>query len=328
MVTRREQLGTADHQREGDADKATEVKDTKKPRGCLKRPASKVETGGSAKAAKKDKGKDKEKDAEKKKTRAPKKAKDTDQSADNLEVANTSNKKKPKDNKDDKDSKEEGTVKKRKGAKAVDKANETKNPEPKEPKDAIPPPQAKVAKTWAGRWIPTDPVQLAKFTAIRQVFENCLSKKLTSPSTLASSFFALCNKAFKAKGLDNAESTVQQMVEAAELEVENFLKMNSVRTWVVCSRLQIFFSVMNFEVSPFHLTLFTSWFSFSPCSVRQQAHHCLGVNLGAAIGLGCVGTDMLALHVHGVVLHGSPRRPNSGKCLIRKFGMGASAIQV
>jgi len=261
MVTRREQLGTADHQREGDADKATEVKDTKKPRGCLKRPASKVETGGSAKAAKKDKGKDKEKDAEKKKTRAPKKAKDTDQSADNLEVANTSNKKKPKDNKDDKDSKEEGTVKKRKGAKAVDKANETKNPEPKEPKepkDAIPPPQAKVAKTWAGRWIPTDPVQLAKFTAIRQVFENCLSKKLTSPSTLASSFFALCNKAFKAKGLDNAESTVQQMVEAAELEVENFLKMNSVRTWVVCSRLQIFFSVMNFEVSPFHLTLFTS----------------------------------------------------------------------
>ena len=255
MVTRREQLGTADHQREGDADKATEVKDTKKPRGCLKRPASKVETGGSAKAAKKDKGKDKEKDAEKKKTRAPKKAKDTDQSADNLEVANTSNKKKPKD---DKDSKEEGTVKKRKGAKAVDKANETKNPEPKEPKDAIPPPQAKVAKTWAGRWIPTDPVQLAKFTAIRQVFENCLSKKLTSPSTLPSSFFALCNKAFKAKGLDNAESTVQQMVEAAELEVENFLKLNSVRTWVVCSRLQIFFSVMNFEVSPFHLTLFTS----------------------------------------------------------------------
>ena len=248
MVTRREQLGTAEHQREGDADKATEVKETKKPRGGMKRPASKVETGGSAKAAKKDKGKDKEKDTEKK-TRAPKKAKDTDQSADNLEKKPKDNKKKPKDNKDDKDSKEEGTVKKRKGVKAVDKANETKNPEPKEPKDAIPPPEAKVAKTWAGRWIPTDPVQLAKFTAIRQVFENCLSKKLKSPSTLASSFFMLCNKAFKAKGLDNAESTAQQMVEAAELEVENFLKMQSVRTWVVCSRLQVFFSVMNFEVS-------------------------------------------------------------------------------
>ena len=256
MVTRREQLGTADHQREGDADKAPEVKDTKNPRvkdtknprACMKRPASKVETGGSAKA-KKDKGKDKEKNTEKKKTSAPKKAKDTDQSADNRETAKTSSKKKPKDNKDDKDSKEEGTVKKRKGVKAVDKANETKNPEPKEPKDAIPPSEAKVAKTWAGRWIPTDPVQLAKFTAIRQVFENCLSKKLKSPSTLASSFFMLCNKAFKAKGLDNAGSTAQQMVEAAELEVENFLKMQSVRTWVVCSWLQVFFSVMNFQVS-------------------------------------------------------------------------------
>lgn len=86
-------------------------------------------------------------------------------------------------------------------------------------------------KTWAGRWIPTDKLGLAKMTAIRQVFEGFLAKKLRTPSSFASPFCSQCNRAFKNKGLDNAESTHQQFIAAAELEVEPFLQHEFVRGW-------------------------------------------------------------------------------------------------
>ena len=87
----------------------------------------------------------------------------------------------------------------------------------------------KVSRTWAGRWIPSDPVALAMMTSIRTVFDTFLKMKFRTPSTLASPFYSQCIKSYKAKGLDNAQSTSQQLVAAAELEVEPFLKLESIR---------------------------------------------------------------------------------------------------
>ena len=84
------------------------------------------------------------------------------------------------------------------------------------------------AKTWAGRWIPTDPAALIKFNVIREVFDQFMAKKLSRPSSFQSPWFKQCTNAFKFKNLDGSSSK-EDLVAAAELEVEKFLALDSVR---------------------------------------------------------------------------------------------------
>ena len=258
MVSRREQLGTADHQLEGTDDgtgkpsgrgrrpKKVDEKDVGKSKGNtgMKRPAAAKTTRASKAKPVDDKPKAKGDNKEtagsapepkQKPKRNPKKAKDSKQSEEAMNAADE----KGETNEESKITppKKEATKRKRKEQNEVkddtkhgktEKDAKTGKGDDKDIKGAKVK-EAKVSRTWAGRWIPADPVGLAKMTAIRQVFDLCLSKKFRSPSTMASPFFMVCSKAFKSKGLDNAEATSQQLIAAAELEVRPFLALESVR---------------------------------------------------------------------------------------------------
>ena len=103
-----------------------------------------------------------------------------------------------------------------------DKEIEKKNSEP----EAL---ENKTSKTWAGRWIPTEANALAKFNAIRHVFDQCLSKKIRSPSSFQPPWFKQCSNAFKYKNLDKGSCKQEDLIAAAELEVEKFLSLDFVR---------------------------------------------------------------------------------------------------
>ena len=103
-----------------------------------------------------------------------------------------------------------------------DKEIEKKNSEP----EAL---ENKTSKTWAGRWIPTEANALAKFNAIRHVFDQCLSKKFRSPSSFQSPWFKQCSNAFKYKNLDKGSCKQEDLIAAAELEVEKFMSLDFVR---------------------------------------------------------------------------------------------------
>ena len=103
-----------------------------------------------------------------------------------------------------------------------DKEIEKKNSEP----EAL---ENKTSKTWAGRWIPTEANALAKFNAIRHVFDQCLSKRIRSPSSFQPPWFKQCSNAFKYKNLDKGSCKQEDLIAAAELEVEKFLSLDFVR---------------------------------------------------------------------------------------------------
>ena len=103
-----------------------------------------------------------------------------------------------------------------------DKEIEKKNSEP----EAL---ENKTSKTWAGRWIPTEANALAKFNAIRHVFDQCLSKKIRSPSSFQPPWFKQCSNAFKYKNLDKGSCKQEDLIAAAELEVEKFLSLDFAR---------------------------------------------------------------------------------------------------
>ena len=103
-----------------------------------------------------------------------------------------------------------------------DKEIEKKNSEP----EAL---ENKTSKTWAGRWIPTEANALAKFNAIRHVFDQCLSKKFRSPSSFQPPWFKQCSNAFKYKNLDKGSCKQEDLIAAAELEVEKFMSLDFVR---------------------------------------------------------------------------------------------------
>ena len=150
----------------------------------------------------------------------------------------------PKPNKTEKDEteKEPEAAKKAKKDTAVEKApkrkrasnpketekdEETKEIEKKDSEHAAL--ETKASKTWAGRWIPTEAIALAKFNAIRHVFDQSLSKKFRSPSSFQSPWFKQCSNAFKYKNLDKGSCKQEELIAAAELEVEKFLSLDFVR---------------------------------------------------------------------------------------------------
>ena len=86
--------------------------------------------------------------------------------------------------------------------------------------------EKKEADTWGGRWIPEEegPAK-RKMIAIKGVWELFLQSKFHSQSSLQPAFFKLCNQAFRTQDIDKAETTVEQYTAAAEIQVEPFLKI-------------------------------------------------------------------------------------------------------
>jgi hypothetical protein len=245
MVTRREQLGTAEHQlegRDGDGKPETsgrrrrgkkvpgneedkeENKEKKTRTRMMKRPAS-AKTSGAAKLTQEKSAESAPANPKTKNTAKPKKAKEDRKQKGEKEMSEPKTEKRPR----------QGTNKKKELTEEDNgKKEELTGEEPKVANgdgDGTGPvaKAPKVSRTWAGRWIPSDPVALAMMTSIRTVFDTFLKMKFRTPSTLASPFYSQCIKSYKAKGLDNAQSTSQQLVAAAELEVEPFLKLESIR---------------------------------------------------------------------------------------------------
>ena len=244
MVTRREQLGTLDHQREdhddekpetsgrrrrskkaqGNGEGKEENKDNKTRSRLMKRPAS-AKTSRANKSPQERSAESAPVQPKAKKATKPKKAAMTDkEQKDEKETPEPKTEKRPRPGtnqkkKEDNGEKKESTTKE---PKDVNGEGDGSGPAAKVPK---------VSRTWAGRWIPSDPVALGMMTSIRTVFDSLLKHKFNSPSTLASPFYSQCIKSYKAKGLDNAQSTSEQLVAAAELEVEPFLQLESIRTW-------------------------------------------------------------------------------------------------
>lgn len=152
--------------------------------------------------------------------------------------------------KEAKDSKTEETPKKATAkAKAKAKAKVEKVPPTKRDEavkkrpaarkvDIPPPPEEpapKASRTWAGRWIPEDEsgASFRKFQAIRKVFELFVAPKLVRQSAAQSPFFKSCTAAFKEHGVDKDDTTMDQFVATAELQVENFMNMESTRTLTI-----------------------------------------------------------------------------------------------
>lgn len=108
--------------------------------------------------------------------------------------------------------------------------------------DSVPPPEGPapkpartVARTWAGRWIPEDEssASFRKFQAIRKVFDLYVAPKLVRQSAAQPPFFKVCTAAFREHGVDKDDTTIDQFVATAELEVENFMKMDNTRTLMI-----------------------------------------------------------------------------------------------
>ncbi len=87
--------------------------------------------------------------------------------------------------------------------------------------------EASLPRTWAGRWTPTEPVALAKFQAIRNVFLNSIAPRVKAPSSLQNSFFKMVNGSFKTLSPNATES---DYVACAKKNVELFLAEDHVRT--------------------------------------------------------------------------------------------------
>ena len=89
--------------------------------------------------------------------------------------------------------------------------------------------KSSASRTWGGRWIPTDAHALRRLGAIKEVYDNCVSEKVRSPSTLQSPWCTLCIKAFRTKNMELETTTHAEYVAAAALEVEAFFKLEVVR---------------------------------------------------------------------------------------------------
>ena len=227
MVTRREQLGTSEaHLAEvgavppkkrngkgngkGRSKKGEDKKDDKTPR--MKRPAA---SSGSKVA-----------ESPKPKVKAEKKKKGEKDKADDKTKQDRKETEQEKKKKNTRTQKAQEKVDQGKDGKKKRKSEQVKDGEATAPD--VPAPAGKVSKTWAGRWIPTDPFLLCKMSAIRQVYDSCVAKKIRSQSTFQNPFFVTCSRAFKKSDIDKSETTFEQFVAVAELEVEGFLKLESV----------------------------------------------------------------------------------------------------
>lgn len=128
---------------------------------------------------------------------------------------------KPKTDKDKTDKKKPSKT--ANGAEEIDEKVKVK-PQKKTKKTAVD--EKPQSRTWAGRWIPSDPAALARFDAIRSVFTDFISRKVKAPSSLQNPFFTLCNTVFASLS-PNAEK--KEFVACAKLQVEKFLASEKVR---------------------------------------------------------------------------------------------------
>ena len=125
-------------------------------------------------------------------------------------------------------------------------SSKTKNEEEKVPEDPPVPPAKKArgeSKTWAGRWVPTDPHELKKFNSIRNVFMQRLQPKLKSPSSFQKGFFKFCSQAFKQSDL-TGQSTAAEFTAVAEAQVDEYMKCEEVRNSIESSALAFFQSYL------------------------------------------------------------------------------------
>ena len=190
MVTRREQFGTAEHQLEGrDGDGKAETsgrrrrgkkvpgneedkeenKEKKTRTRMMKRPAS-AKTSGAAKLTQEKSAESAPANPKTKKAAKPKKAKEDRKQKGEKEMSEPKTEKRPR----------QGTNKKKKELpeeepKVANGDGNGTGPVAKAPK---------VSRTWAGRWIPSEPVALAMMTSIRTVCDTFLKMKFRTPSTL------------------------------------------------------------------------------------------------------------------------------------------------
>ena len=215
-----------------EADQGDKGEDTEKP------PASETPGAGTKPVPKRakrpqtnsegDKEKTKEKDASKK----SRKAEETQEDGNKLPAPRTSRMKRPASAKPAK-AKENADVDTHQPAakRHVSKKANMEHPTQDNAKTE--------AKTWAGRWIPEDPVGLSKYRAIRKVFEEALASKLKRQSAMQSPFYKLCGQAFREAKLVDGHAKYEDYVAVAELQVEPFLQDESVRacapvnTWLL-----------------------------------------------------------------------------------------------
>ena len=82
--------------------------------------------------------------------------------------------------------------------------------------------------TWAGRWVPSCPLQHLRMAAIKKVFDGCIAEKVQRPSSFQSAFFKACSDSFKEQGMDET-TPFDDFVSSAEKKVQNFLQQEHVR---------------------------------------------------------------------------------------------------
>ena len=113
-------------------------------------------------------------------------------------------------------------------AKSKSKTSKTKPADKAADTESDPTSDKKISTaTWAGRWVPSDPIQYAKMCAIKQTFESMVASKVRSQSTLQSPFYKACIAAFKSQRLNDCG--YEQFLAAAEHEVPSFLQQEDVR---------------------------------------------------------------------------------------------------
>ena len=228
MVTRREQLGTDDHQLEQDKGRGrAQNRGRGRGRGRGKRNGKEVdEKEGEADEtnAKPRKNEKKQKDETTEKT-------ETDE-GDKIGTGKAPRRVvKAKAKAKDKNAKPKtkAVALKRPAKSAARPSKSAKISESDKPKDKpqeqAPPPAPKGSRTWGGRWIPEDESSAAwrKMQAIKRVFEKCIADKVTRQSSLQPPFYKFCAAAFREHAVDNIEASMDQLVAVAELQVSPFL---------------------------------------------------------------------------------------------------------
>ena len=176
---------------------------------------------------------------------APKKSKEANKTEP--EVKESAPKRAKRSKKDEAKGAEDTAPKKSKGADkddknepvGVDEAEPNKSPD-KKPADGNKRKSRKgqdKASTWAGRWIPSDPIALSKFQAIQSIFNECIAPKVRSQSSLQSPFFKVCNSAFKAL---SSTAKDEDYKACAKLQVEKFMADEQVRAWFLKFAIQLF----------------------------------------------------------------------------------------
>ena len=232
-MTRREQLGTDEFslmdeengrgQGRGSGKKKDDNNNGKETAPKKSKEANKTESEvkeSAPKRAKRSK-KDEAKGAE---DTAPKKSKEANKTEP--EVKESAPKRAKRSKKDEAKGAEDTAPKKS----MVDEAEPNKSPD-KKPADGNKRKSRKgqdKASTWAGRWIPSDPIALSKFQAIQSIFNECIAPKVRSQSSLQSPFFKVCNSAFKAL---SSTAKDEDYKACAKLQVEKFMADEQVRAW-------------------------------------------------------------------------------------------------